>query len=137
VDSGLTWQVHRDDGITLGEDEVLALTGPDDSLTGDVASLISRPTPEVVARMAGHGIDYVVLPAPADAQVSATLDAASGLAQASAAERTTRAWQLEDEAAADAVEGDGPWWTTWLLVLQILGLAVVAVLAGPTRREES
>ena len=137
VDTGLTWQVHRDDGITLGEDEVLALTGPDDSLTDDVASLISRPTPEVVARMAGHGIDYVVLPSPADAQVSATLDAASGLAQASAAERTTRAWQLEDEASADAVKGEGPWWTTWLLVLQVIGLAVVAVLAGPTRREES
>jgi GT2 family glycosyltransferase len=137
VETGLTWQVHRGDGVTLGEDEVLALTGPDHGLTGDVASLVSRPTPEVVARMAGHGIDYVVLPSPADSQVSATLDAAPGLAQASAADRSTRAWQLEDEASADAVKGEGAWWSTWLLILQMIGLAVVAVLAGPTRREAS
>jgi hypothetical protein len=137
VGTGLTWEVHRGDGVTLGEDEILALTGPDHALTGDISSLVSRPTPEVVARMADHGIDYVVLPAPADAQVAATLDAAPGLAQASAADRSTRAWQLEQQASPDAVKGEGPWWTTWLLVLQIIGLAVVAVLAGPTRKQEA
>jgi GT2 family glycosyltransferase len=137
VATGLTWQVHRGDGVTLGEDEVLALTGPDHSLTDDVASLVSRPTPEVVGRMADHGIAYVVLPSPADAQVSAILDAAPGLAQASAGDRSTRAWQLEDEVSADAVKGEGTWWTVWLLVLQTIGLAVVAVLAGPTRRASS
>lgn len=137
VDEGLTWEVHRGDGVTLGEDEILALTGPDRGLDDDVTTLISRPTPEVVTALASHGIDYVILPAPADPQVAATLDAATGLAQASAADRTMRAWQLEDPAAGDAISGDGPWWHAVLLVLQGFAIVVVAVLCGPTRREDA
>src|SRR4029078_5990989 len=68
VDNGLTWNVHRGDGTTLGEDEILPLTAPDKQLDADVGQLVSQPTPEVVARMSGHGLDYVVMPAPVDPQ---------------------------------------------------------------------
>jgi hypothetical protein len=135
VESGLTWYVQRGDGTTLGDDEILALTEPDAALDRDVAALVSQPDDEVVGRMPGHGIDYIVMPAPVDPQVAATLDAASGITQASAADRDTRAWQLDEPAPADAIDGDGPWWHGPLLVLQVLAILVIVVLCGPTRRE--
>ena len=134
--TGLTWQVRRDDGVTLGEDEILALTRPDPVLDATVGALLSRPTPEVVARLADFGIAYLVLPPPYDGQVAATLDAASGLVQASAPDRDTRAWQVAEPVAPDALAGTGPWWHPWLLGLQGAALVVVAVLCGPARREE-
>jgi hypothetical protein len=136
VESGMTWEVTRDDGVRLGEDEILALTAPDAELDDQVAELVSTPTPELLAALPGQGIDYVVMPGPADAQVAATLDAATGLTQASASERTTRAWQLDAASPAGAVAGDGPWWFWPARVLQILALVVVAVLCGPARRGE-
>ncbi|MBD8868731.1 glycosyltransferase family 2 protein [Nocardioides donggukensis] len=135
VETGLTWTVRRDDGVTIGEDEILALTDPDPALDADVGALVSRPTLDVVERMSGHGLDYVVMPAPADGRVAATLDAASGMVQASAGDRSTRAWQFEQDAAPAAVAGTGPWWHPWLLAIQVAALIVTAVLCGPTRRE--
>ena len=135
VESGLTWFVQRGDGTTLGDDEILALTEPDAALDKDVAALVSQPDTDVVGRMPGHGIDYIVMPAPVDPQVAATLDAASGITQASAADRDTRAWQFDEPAPADAIDGDGPWWHPPLLALQILAILVIIVLCGPTRRE--
>lgn len=136
VRRGITWEVHRGDGTTLGEDEVLALTGPDQRLDKAVTQLVSRATPAVLDTLTTEGIDYVLLPAPASAQVAAGLDAADGLAQASAGDPRTRAWQLEKEASADAVAGEDPWWHRLLVGLQLLAVLVVAVLCGPTRREE-
>lgn len=136
VEEGLSWTVRRDDGITLGEDEILALTEVDAALEEDVTRLMSQPDEETVAAMADHGIEYVVLPAPADAQVSATLDATAGLSQASTASPSTRAWQFEAGVNDAAIEGEGPWWHPWLLALQVVAIVVVAVLCGPSRREE-
>ena len=85
--------------------------------------------------MSEHGLDYVVMPAPVDPQVAATLDAASGMTQASAADRATRAWQFDEAAPDDAIDGEGPWWHPWLLGLQGLAILVIVVLCGPTRRE--
>ncbi|KRF18795.1 hypothetical protein ASG90_02535 [Nocardioides sp. Soil797] len=136
AEQGLRWRVHRGEGVTVGQDEILALTGPDAKLDADVAALVSDPTPELTAGLPSRGIDYVVMPAPADAQVAATLDAATGLTQASTSDRATRAWQFDAGASADAIDGDGPWWHPWLLVLQIAAFVVVAVLCGPSRREK-
>ncbi len=55
LESGLRYSVRRDDGVTLGEDEVLALAGADDEATRAVGALVSRPTPDVVDRLAGLG----------------------------------------------------------------------------------
>jgi hypothetical protein len=94
VEHGLTYTVRRGDGVTLGEDEILDLAAEDPAFTRDVRALLSRPTPEVVDGLGDRGIEYVVLPAPADGDVAAALDATGGLLQASAEDRSTRAWQV-------------------------------------------
>lgn len=136
VEQGLTWRVHRGDGVTVGQDEILALTGPDAVFDAEIGELVSNPTPELTQRIPGRGIDYVVMPAPADGQVAATLDAATGLTQASSADRSTRAWQFDVPAEADAIDGDAPWWHSLLILVQLVALVVVAVLCGPSRREQ-
>ncbi|MDN5896551.1 MAG: hypothetical protein L0H93_21335, partial [Nocardioides sp.] len=136
VGDGLTWTVRRGDGITLGQDEILALTDIDDSLDKHVTELVSQADEKTVMDLAAQGIEYVVLPSPADAQVAATLDSTSGVTQASTADRSTRAWELDAQVDAAAIDGDGPWWHPWLLALQVVAVIVVAVLCGPSRREE-
>ncbi len=134
VEEGLTYTVRRGDGMTLGEDEILALTPEDEAFTDEVRTLVSRPTPAVVNGLADRGIEYVVLTAPADGRVSATLDATPGLTQASAEDRETRAWQVEKELDGQALAGPDSRWRTVLLVTQALLLLVVLVLCGPTRK---
>lgn len=136
VADGLTYNVRRGDGVTLGDDEILALGGEDDAFTATVRTLASRPTPAVVAELADHGIEYVVLPAPADGSVAAALDATGGLVQASAENRATRAWQVSRAPDPDAVDGDRSWWRVVLLVVQGLGAVLVLVLCLPTLREK-
>ncbi len=104
-----------------------------------VRELVSRPTPDVVDRLGQSGIEYVVLPSPADGDVAAVLDAATGLVQASAAERTTRAWQVDRPLDGSSLEGPTSWLRIALLVLSGLGILVVAVLCLPTtsRRRSS
>jgi hypothetical protein len=132
VQDGLTYTVRRGDGVTLGEDEVLNLTKEDKDFTADVRALVSRPTAEVVDDLGASGIEYVVLPSPADGDVASVLDATTGLVQASAEERTTRAWQVDRPLQADALEGPVSWLRVVLLVLQGVGAVVVAVLCLPT-----
>ena len=132
VDHGLTYTVRRGDGVTLGEDEVVDLTKEDAGFTRDVRALASRPTPAVVDVLAKSGIEYVVLPAPADGNVAAALDATGGLVQASAEDRSTRAWQVNKPLDPHAVDGPRSWLRIALLVLQALGILVVAVLCVPT-----
>jgi len=132
VETGLDYTVRRGDGVTLGEDEIVDLTPEDTDFTRDVRALVSRPTPAVVDALADRGIEYVVFPAPADGDVAAALDATGGLVQASAEDRSTRAWQVDRALDPDAVDGPRSWLRTGLLVLQALALLVVAVLCVPT-----
>ena len=136
VDTGLTWSVEREDGLTLGEDEIVGLLQADAGLGDDVRTLVSAPEQDVAARLPGHGIEYVVLPAPADGSVAAVLDATNGLEQASAEDRATRAWRVAADVEQDAVTAETAWWRTLLVVLQALGIVVVAVLCVPSRRRE-
>ena len=89
---------------------------------------------DVAGRLAAAGIEYVVLPAPADGQVAAVLDATSGLSQASAESRSTRAWQVGPAVDPHAVDGPRSWPRIALLLVQGGGLVVTAVLAAPTVR---
>lgn len=132
VDDGLRYSVRRGDGVTLGEDEVLALTAADPTFTDEVRDLVSRPTPGVIDRLGQAGIQYVVLPSPADGDVASVLDAAAGLVQASAEDRSTRAWQVDRPLDGSSVEGPASWLRVALLVVQELGVVVVAVLCLPT-----
>ncbi|CAB4694576.1 unannotated protein [freshwater metagenome] len=132
VETGLTYVVRRGDGITLGEDEILDTVTEDRDFTAQVRALASRPTPSVVDTLADAGIEYVVLPAPADGDVAASLDATGGLVQASAEDRATRAWQINRELADDVADGPRSWLRLVLLLVQGLGIVVVVVLCAPT-----
>lgn len=132
VDDGLTYSVRRGDGVTTGEDEVVNLTAEDTAFTSTVRELVSRPTPGVVDELAGAGIEYVVLPSPADGDVAAVLDAAAGLVQASAADRTTRAWQVNHRLDGSSLEGPTSWLRVVLLVVSGVAIVVVLVLCLPT-----
>jgi GT2 family glycosyltransferase len=137
TDDGLTYSIRRGDGVTLGEAEILALTPENDELTGVVRELASRPNPDAVSALADFGVEYVVLPAPADPTVAAGLDATGGLSQASA-EHGTRAWQVSRELDPDAVDGPRSWLRLILLIVQGLAIVWVLVLCAPTtnRRRE-
>lgn len=134
VASGLTYSVRRGDGLTLGEDEVLDLSTPDAEVTRTVRALLSRPTDAVVDRLGRLGVEHVLLAAPADSEVAATLDAQSGLVQSSSG-TGSRAWTVDRPLDPDAVAGDGTsWLRVVLLVLQALAVLAALVLAAPTLR---
>ncbi|CAM3893127.1 glycosyltransferase [Nocardioides zeicaulis] len=135
VGDGITYRIRRDDGTTLGEDEVLTLSEEDTTLTREVRTLVSAPTPSVVASLGARGIEYVVLTGPADGRVSALLDATAGLDQASAEDRSTRAWHVDRPLDDSALQGSGQWWRTVLLVVQGLAILLSLVLAAPTVRQ--
>jgi hypothetical protein len=73
-----------------------------------------------------------VLPSPADGDVAAVLDATTGLVQASAENRSTRAWQVDRPLDASGLEGPVSWLRILLLVVQGAAVVVVAVLCLPT-----
>ncbi len=135
IDEGITYRIRREDGTTLGEDEILTLSDEDTALTADVRTLVSAPTPSVVADLGARGVEYVVLTAPADGRISALLDATAGLDQASAEDRATRAWRVDRPLDAGAVDGSGGWWRPVLVGLQALLILVALVLAAPTVRK--
>jgi GT2 family glycosyltransferase len=139
VEEGLTYTIRRGDGVTLGEDEIIDLTAEDGAFADEVRALVSRPTPEVIDGLGESGIEYVVLPSPADGAVASVLDAAAGLVQASAADRSTRAWQVARPLEDSSLDGPTSWLRVVLLVVQGIGVVVVAVLCLPTtsRRRES
>ncbi len=134
VDEGLSYSVRRGDGVTIGEDEILAATPTDADFDAMVQTLTSRPRAAVVAQLAADGIQYVVLPSPADGTVAAGLDASGGLDQASAEDRSTRAWQVSRPVDEGALDGPTSWLRVGLLVLQGVAMLVVLVLCAPTQR---
>jgi GT2 family glycosyltransferase len=134
VGEGIDYRILRGDGVTLGEDEVLALADEDVDLTEQVTQLVSAPTGELVESLGRAGIEYVVLPSPADGTIAAGLDATAGLDQASAQDRSTRAWRVDRPLSAEGVEGRTTWPRLVLLVLQVAAIVLVLVLAAPTVR---
>jgi GT2 family glycosyltransferase len=134
VAEGMDYRILRGDGVTLGEDEVLALADEDVDLTDEVTALVSAPTGEQVEALGRAGIEYVVLPAPADGTVAAGLDATAGLDQASAEDRSTRAWRVDRPLSAEGVEGRTTWPRMLLLVVQLAAVVLALVLAAPTVR---
>ncbi len=133
VETGLRYAVVRGDGVTLGEDELLALSGTDPEVTATVRETLARPTSETVEALAGLGVQFVLLAAPADGTVAAALDATSGLVQASA-DDDRRGGEVARPLAPAAVAGDGSVLRPALLVVQLGGLLLVLVLAAPTLR---
>lgn len=135
IDTGLDYRVRRGDGDTIGVDEVLALSEQNTEFARALQGLVSGPTPESVGELSARGIEYVVLPAPADGRIAAELDATVGLSQASAENRSTRAWVVDEPASTSVLDGSGSGLRLLLLVVQGLGLLTVLVLSAPTWRE--
>ncbi len=131
MDTGLRYEVHRGDGPTVGEDEIAALTPEDRGVTATIRSLVTAPDPDAVERLSELGIRYVVQAAPADGVIAASLDATSGLVQASS-ERGTRAWQVSPEPGP--LPGHRAWLRWILLVVQAGSIPVLIVLALPPLR---
>ena len=134
VANGLTYTIRRGAGDTLGENEILYASDPDEGFSADVRALVSRPTPSVVDDLAKAGIRYVVLPAPYDGSVAAGLDATDGLGQAGSESQFTRTWRIEPEVDPQAVDGPSSTLRLVLLGVQGIGLIVVLVLCLPTLR---
>lgn len=135
IDTGVDYRIRRGDGITLGEDEILSLADVDRDFDAQVRALVSAPTSSVVKALGDAGIEYVVLPSPADGAVAAGLDATAGLDQASAEDRSTRAWRVDRPLAAEDVASRNSVFRTVLLIVQGLAILVVLVLAAPTLRK--
>jgi hypothetical protein len=131
---GLRFTVRRGAGDTIGENEIQYASEPDPAFTADVRALVSRPTPTVVSDLAAAGIHYIVLPAPADGDVAAGLDATDGLVQASAESRSTRAWRVGVAVDPRALDGARSLPRVVLLAVQGVGIVLVLILCLPTWR---
>jgi GT2 family glycosyltransferase len=134
VASGLRFTIRRGPGDTVGENEIQYASTPDPAFTAGVRALVSRPTPTVVSGLAAAGIDYIVLPEPADGDVAAGLDATDGLVQASAESRTTRAWRIGVPVDTHALDGRRSVPRVVLLALQGVLAVIVLILCLPTWR---
>ncbi len=135
VDDGFTWTIDRGDGVTLGEDQLLAtaVTDPADEVVVD--ELLTSSTTSDGTRLRGLGVRHVLLTDPADGRLAAVLDATPGLTP-TGADPGARAWQVDgDDPAASTVAGPGSPWRVGLLVVQGLALLVTLVLAAPTIRQ--
>ena len=130
---GLSYTVRRDDGVTLGEDEVLAFTPTDAAAQEAVATVLARPTSTAVSALGDLGLEWILITAPADGSVAASLDATTGLVQAST-DPGTRAWRVDRPMDPAAVDGPGSAVHVALLVVQGLSLLLVLVLCAPTLR---
>ncbi len=135
VDGGLGFTLLRGDGVRLGDDTVAATPEAQSGLGELVAALATAPTADDVEELSRHAVEFVYLPPPGDPGLVGNLDSVSGLSSASALRPGARAWQVEAEPGREALptppqDSVRP----WLLAVQALALAVVAVLAAPTRR---
>ncbi|WP_026145950.1 glycosyltransferase family 2 protein [Nocardioides sp. Iso805N] len=128
---GLRYSIVRGDGTTIGDDEIITLTPENHAFTDLVQQLVSHPTDQVVQGLADAGIQYVVLPPRVDRSVAAAIDASGAVTQASAANRATRAWQLDVDPRGD-FDDHRSWLRIGLLVIQAAGIVLVVVLCLPT-----
>ena len=64
VAQGLSYQVIRGDGPTVGEDEIEALTPADPKVHALLQDLVTAPSPSAVADLSARGIRYIVEPVP-------------------------------------------------------------------------
>jgi GT2 family glycosyltransferase len=132
-DRGFGFVVLRGSGTRLGDDSAVPDSDAQARLTRRVQDLVTAPEPSDVAALARTGVAYVYAPAPADISLVGNLDGVSGLRSASA-RPGARAWQLEESARdIDLSRARDPL-RPWLLAAQGVAIALVLVLAAPSRR---
>jgi hypothetical protein len=137
AEAGYEVAVRRGDPLAVGMDPVLPSAEDQQPLLVGVSDLVTQPAPATVRGLAAQGVAFVFAPAPVDPVLSGALDAAPGLAAASAADTGGRAWRLEAAATLTLPSpGDRAWLRPALLVVQGVALVAVVALAAPTRRHE-
>jgi hypothetical protein len=138
--TGITYAIVRPDGVTEGQQALLALTPERKDVTATVTDLITRPTQETAAALIKDGVSYVVMPPHTDPSVASVLDTAGGLSVASTPPNVPmRAWSTcVNPPRCDApppmpagLYGSISWMRIVLLVLQGLALFGVVVMALP------
>lgn len=100
-----------------------------------VTALTTGATASDVARLAGYGVRFIYLPAPADPRLSADFDeATSVLGPASSLRPGSRAWELLPHSTGGMFKRDVDPHRDWLVALQLFGAVLVLILAAPGRR---
>lgn len=94
ADSGLAYQVVRDDGTRLGEESVPPEPSDQAAMDEAVADLLSSPDAEATGFLLDRGVGAVYAMPPVDATVESTLDGAAGLVRAGTSDPSARAWDL-------------------------------------------
>ncbi|MGH3359845.1 MAG: glycosyltransferase [Nocardioidaceae bacterium] len=129
---GLSYAVHSDDGMRLGDEAILPDADSDPAFASLLAALTSDPTEDDVAALADRGVAAIYAPAPVDESVSTALDAAPDLAPSGSTEPGSRVWTVE--LPVGSVDDGGSDWRPWLVAAQLAVLVVLVVVATPGRR---
>jgi GT2 family glycosyltransferase len=133
---GFEYQVLRTPGMRTGDDSLLPSADEQRPLSVLVTRLAAGPQASDIAALRTYGIGFVYLAPPADTQMSANLDSASGISTGSAGVAGARAWQLVGRSDGSALAEPDGGIHTWLLLLQAFAILTAAVFAAPTRKVE-
>jgi GT2 family glycosyltransferase len=116
-ETGVGYQIVRDDGTRLGEESVLPPRSELDAVDRAVADLLSYPDAAAVESLLDHGIGAVYATPPVDESIESTLDGGVGLSRAGTTDPDARAWEFDapsgalrlvptdDPGEAEAIEG--------------------------------
>ncbi|WP_371780608.1 glycosyltransferase [Streptosporangium subroseum] len=131
----LTFTVLRGRTPVVGEADIPVPDGPREQVRIAVAGLVSGRGGDDARVLTTHGVQYVVMTAPVDPEISHSLDSQPALARMSLS-RTVGVWRLVQPATLPPAPPDDPWHSRWLWA-QALMVLVVSVLAAPGSRTET
>ena len=132
--AGIEYQLLRSGVHQLGDDGALALTEPDRPFADLVARLLSSARADDAGELASYGVKYVYAPPPVAAAVSGGLDSANGFGGASAPERGSRAWVVQEPTTLASIAPERARLRPVWVVVNLLALVTTVVLAAPERR---
>lgn len=133
--AGLLFTVLRGRTPMIGEADIPAPDGPRERVRAAAAGLVSGRGGDEARVLAAHGIRFVVVAAPVDAEISTALDSQPSLARMSLS-RSVGVWRLTQPIAVPVTPQGDPWHGRWLWIQAVLVVAV-SVLAAPGSRNES
>ncbi len=134
LDPTIRYSVYRHDELRTGDNSVLAATPPDPVLRAAVGRLVGPNAAGVADQLAQRGIAYVYMEPPVASAIAGAIDAAPGMASASAPDPRSRAWAVQTPASLSALPVGGHRWQRLLVAAEILGLIAMIVMVVPGRR---
>ncbi|MDP9846467.1 glycosyltransferase family 2 protein [Streptosporangium lutulentum] len=131
----LTFTVLRGRTPLIGEADIPVPEGPREQVRIAAAGLVSGRGGDDARVLSAHGVQFVVVAAPVEPEISRALDSQPALARMSLS-RTIGMWRLIQPAAVPPAPPGDPWHGRWLWA-QALTVLVVLVLAAPGSRPEA